>query len=718
MRTMKLFGLLMAVMSVSSLYAQSEDIRFRANRLVDEMKARISQEKLEYQVSVTPALLRKLSREGTYHRGLIIPDSIRQKAASRTPSIQAQALALPSAYSVSGISSVKDQGYCGSCWAFAAMALVEFHSGQDDVSEKQILECVETDWSAGCDGGWYGDALQFSVDEGVINEACFAYDESDNDDCSDQCASPSWRAYLNQADNDGNWGDPTAATVNNLKNMIYSYGPVAVSMNVPENGSFDAYSGGVYHYTGGWFDPYYSGHAVTAVGWDNTKGSYGAFLVKNSWGTGWGESGYFWISYQDVTNPYVQFGGYACKAVSGRTENNSTCPDLSVALINVTPSTARPGDDVSVQLTEINQGTAAAGGHTTQLYLSDNTTITDNDTPLGSSLVFNSIPIGASSSKTVSITLPQGLSAGTYYLGAVIDAGNIISECDETNNTDYYVISITTEPATCPDLSVESFSVTPFTAQAGDILSVQLTEINGGTATAGAHTTKLYLSSNTTINSSDTPLGSSLSFNSIGAGASSSKTVNVTLPAGLSAGTYYLGAVLDAGEIISECDETNNTDYYVISVTAAPATCPDLSVAAITITPSTTQAGNALSVQLTEINGGTATAGAHTTKLYLSTNTTINSSDTQLGPSLSFNSIGVGASSSKTVNVTLPAGLNAGTYYLGAVVDAGSVINECDETNNTGYQTITVTAPAATCPDLSVAAITVTPSAAQAGEAR
>lgn len=79
-----------------------------------------------------------------------------------------------------------------------------------------------------------------------------------------------------------------------LKAAVYNRGPVNVGYMVYED--FSSYRSGVYEYTWGKAQ---GGHGVVIVGYDDTKQ---CFIVKNSWGTGWGENGYFRIAYSQVNN--------------------------------------------------------------------------------------------------------------------------------------------------------------------------------------------------------------------------------------------------------------------------------------------------------------------------------------------------------------------------------------------------------------------------------
>ena len=123
-------------------------------------------------------------------------------------------------------------------------------------------------------------------------------------DCGNACAN--WQTNAYHIDGwdivvDGDV-DPRA-DLSALKSALYTKGPLAVQMKVYED--FQYYGGGIYSYISG---EYINTHFVLLVGWDDLKG---AFKCKNSYGTNWGENGFFWISYNELygTGP-VEFGRF------------------------------------------------------------------------------------------------------------------------------------------------------------------------------------------------------------------------------------------------------------------------------------------------------------------------------------------------------------------------------------------------------------------------
>lgn len=202
---------------------------------------------------------------------------------------------------------VKDQGEeCGSCWAYAAVGLLESHlkiiqhnpNLTPDLSEQYLISCDEDD--DGCDGGDFETALAYLVDTpgpegkiGTVNESVYPVDNFD-----DSCAylgnvtrykAGHW-AYVNSS----GASDPEISipSVNELKSAIYLKGPIAAG--VDDDDAFDDYERGIYSSTA--LPPEETtNHAVILVGWGNENGTE-YFIGKNSFGTEWGEDGWFRIA--------------------------------------------------------------------------------------------------------------------------------------------------------------------------------------------------------------------------------------------------------------------------------------------------------------------------------------------------------------------------------------------------------------------------------------
>ena len=185
---------------------------------------------------------------------------------------------------------VQHQGECQTCVAHAAVAVMESLlkiSGDDpnlnpDLSEQFV-------WLRGggksCDEGWnIAEAAQFLVEQGVPDDECWPYDPEDptEDDCC-----PDWQNRVVKAAMFRRLRDREE-----MKRSLVSNGPLLARFVVHRD--IDCYRGGVYRQV---LIDRRGGHAVAIVGYDDADRCW---IVKNSWGTGWGESGWLRIGYQEV----------------------------------------------------------------------------------------------------------------------------------------------------------------------------------------------------------------------------------------------------------------------------------------------------------------------------------------------------------------------------------------------------------------------------------
>ncbi|PKL60266.1 MAG: hypothetical protein CVV33_03560 [Methanomicrobiales archaeon HGW-Methanomicrobiales-4] len=198
---------------------------------------------------------------------------------------------------------VRDQGDCGSCWAHAAIGVMESYwmiknqdpSLQVDLSEQYLVSCDIND--SGCDGGDFETAMPYLVDTpgpdgliGVVSRSDYPYSEEQSS-CKDLSGIPRYRAdkwaYVNASADEGS--ENTVPPVDELKAAIYLKGPIAVG--VEDDDEFDDYTGGVFYTDADYED---TNHAVVLVGWGTEDGEE-YFIGKNSVGTEWGENGWFRI---------------------------------------------------------------------------------------------------------------------------------------------------------------------------------------------------------------------------------------------------------------------------------------------------------------------------------------------------------------------------------------------------------------------------------------
>jgi len=167
--------------------------------------------------------------------------------------------------------------------------------------------------------------------------------------------------------------------------------------------------------------------------------------------------------------------------------------------------------------------------------------------------------------------LPADVLPGAHYLIVVADGGNTVGESNETNNA---TIKSITVPG--PDLYVSALSA-PTSALAGSTITVTDTTKNQGSAPAAASTTMYYLSIdnvwsiNNVSGANDILIGirgviGTLLNGALLNGTSNTGSAKVTIPLGTLAGTYYIIARGDGGDVVAETLETNNTKTYRIVV--------------------------------------------------------------------------------------------------------------------------------------------------------
>jgi C1A family cysteine protease len=187
------------------------------------------------------------------------------------------------------ITPIEDQGGCGSCVAFGTIATIEgtarVYRGNPnlaiDLSEAQLFYCYARSQGYSCGTGWWpNNAFDFAKNNGLVDAACFPYTAGDQ--ACNLCGD--WQNRLTYIS-----GWHTVGGVADMKAWISSRGPVSTCFTVYND--FFYYAGGVYrHVTGN----VAGGHCVSVVGYDDANGCW---ICKNSWGTGFGEGGFFRIAY-------------------------------------------------------------------------------------------------------------------------------------------------------------------------------------------------------------------------------------------------------------------------------------------------------------------------------------------------------------------------------------------------------------------------------------
>jgi len=254
--------------------------------VVEHLREQIATQGLTFEVAPNPATSIELDQLCV----LTVPDKWwRTAKAAELPDVR-----LPVAFDwrdFGKVTPVRLQVCGGAGWAYATVATLEsrilFDGGPaTDLSERYLLQCNDQGW--GCDGGWF--AHDIHVKDGAVYESCPLEPQCD---CPHPYKATGWQ-YVS--------GSNSVPSTVAIKTAMLKYGPVAAAVYV--DAAFQYYMAGIFNGTAAG----QVNHAVLLVGWNDIGGYW---IMKNSWGTSWGESGYMRIAYG------AQQIGYAANYLTG-----------------------------------------------------------------------------------------------------------------------------------------------------------------------------------------------------------------------------------------------------------------------------------------------------------------------------------------------------------------------------------------------------------------
>ena len=210
------------------------------------------------------------------------------------------------------VNTIKDQGKCGSCWAFSVNAIIESYSAMitgvvPTLSEQNLVDCTYFRYD-GCGGGWMTDAFDYiSINKGISFGYAYPYvsgvtgrvsvfDEIFLKFYLNFCLKWQGKCKYNSRLASGSrlikYNTLPAGDENKLQETIANIGPLSVSLYVSNN--FQSYSSGVFKDTN--CNLKFPNHAVALVGYDTDSNGNQYYILRNQWGTSWGMNGYMYFA--------------------------------------------------------------------------------------------------------------------------------------------------------------------------------------------------------------------------------------------------------------------------------------------------------------------------------------------------------------------------------------------------------------------------------------
>ncbi|MBK8970886.1 MAG: hypothetical protein IPM37_05785 [Hahellaceae bacterium] len=467
-----------------------------------------------------------------------------------------------------------NQGRQSSCVGWAtAYALKSYQEKVEEQWEFSTGTIFSPAWvynqvNFGVDGGAYiTDGLQLLVDKGAASWASMPYDEDD------YVVQPSEDALTEAAQFKAvEFG--TISSVQQMKAALANRSPIVAGIVVYS--SLNNLNGrdAVYNDLSG---DERGRHAVVIVGYDDKRFG-GAFKVINSWGTGWGDGGFFWLPYDRVSDlvreSLVLTDGVNADGVTPPVPTpppQRDLPNLKVVDWDVSYD-PKAGGAGSWNWEVVNAGTRRApAGADVNLMLSVDQKMDPSDWYVVYEEIADPLAPGESarrdSANPMTFTLPERLTSGSYYMAVWVDDLQEIEESDETDNSSFAEAPVEISESPLPDLAIEYWWAN-WDATGAGTLEYTVTNLGSGTTRRADWDINLVLSLTETpreertyllfYEQADTLLasGQSITRDENRQGRFSLMQTQDGEP--VEPGTYYLSLWIDDEALEQEDNEVNN----------------------------------------------------------------------------------------------------------------------------------------------------------------
>lgn len=189
------------------------------------------------------------------------------------------------------VTPIKDQGQCGGCWAFSVTGSLEgqyfLKNGElKSFSEQNLIDCSHEDPNSGCDGGDMVPSFKYIMDNGIETEEDYPFEAADGECRFDASKVATQVTEIFQI---------KSRSIDDLKAAIVNVGPISVAIDA-SSWDFQLYESGIYTEDDCLTDPAQLDHAVVGIGYGADENGVNYWLIKNQWGTEWGEDGYIRVA--------------------------------------------------------------------------------------------------------------------------------------------------------------------------------------------------------------------------------------------------------------------------------------------------------------------------------------------------------------------------------------------------------------------------------------